>query len=446
MPNSPSPTQDVAETATGQGTAEWLSWSKMADFEDAEPPVYVGGEGPYISDSHGRRFFDAVSGLFTTQVGYSFGKEFADAAATQLEQLGFYPNWAATNPTTLALTDRVLALAPENMGRIYFTSGGSEAVESAMKLIRQHFLALGQPARRKFIARRGAYHGCTYGALSLTGIPSARGPFEPLLPDVRHVENTDRRNWPGLDDDEYARQSVAAFERALLAEGPDTVAAIVVEPVQNAGGCLVPPPGYGAALRELCDRHGVLLWCDEVITGFGRLGEWFGSTGLGFAPDVITFAKGITSGYAPLGGALFSSEVAAPLVGHGDVYMHGHTFGGHPLACAIALRNLDLLESEDVFANVLEHEPYLRQGLEQVVAGAPAAVATRGRGFFHALELRDAATTVRAGAAIREQGVIARVDVRVNPCLAISPPLISTRADIDVLVEGLAAGLAALES
>ena len=441
MPNLESPATDVLDLDAGQD-AEWLSWSRMADFVDAEPPVYVGGEGPYISDSKGNRYFDGVSGLFTTQVGYSFGKEFATAAATQLEQLGFYPNWAATNPTTLALNDRVLGVAPEQMERIYFTSGGSEAVEAAMKLIRQHFLALEQPSRRKFIARRGAYHGCTYGALSLTGISSARAPFEPLLPDVRHVDNTDRRNWPGLDDDAYVKASVAAFERVLLAEGPETVAAVVVEPVQNAGGCLVPPPGYGAALRELCDRHGVLLWCDEVITGFGRLGEWFGSSRLGFGPDVITFAKGITSGYAPLGGALFSSPIAASFLGSKDVYMHGHTFGGHPLACAIALRNLDLLESEDVFGNVREHEAYLHERLQDVVDGSPVAVDTRGLGFFHAIELRDAATAARAGAAIREHGVIVRVDVRVNPCLAISPPLISSRADIDALARGISAGLA----
>jgi adenosylmethionine-8-amino-7-oxononanoate aminotransferase len=441
MPNLESPTTQVLDLDAGQD-AEWLSWSRMADFVDTEPPVYVGGDGPYISDSKGNRYFDGVSGLFTTQVGYSFGKEFATAAATQLEQLGFYPNWAATNPTTLALNDRVLGVAPENMERIYFTSGGSEAVESAMKLIRQHFLALDQPARRKFIARRGAYHGCTYGALSLTGIASARGPFEPLLPDVRHVDNTDRRNWPGLDDDAYTQASVAAFERVLLAEGPETVAAVVVEPVQNAGGCLVPPPGYGAALRELCDRHGVLLWCDEVITGFGRLGEWFGSSRLGFGPDVITFAKGITSGYAPLGGALFSSAIAASFLGSKDVYMHGHTFGGHPLACAIALRNLDLLESEDVFANVHANESYLHERLQAVVADAPAAVDTRGLGYFHSIELRDAATAAQAGAAIRKHGVIVRVDVRVNPCLAISPPLISSRADIDALTQGIATGLA----
>jgi adenosylmethionine-8-amino-7-oxononanoate aminotransferase len=428
---------DIERAARG----EWLSWSRMADYEEHAPPVLVGGDGPYLVEADGTRLLDGMSGLFTTQIGYSHGKELGEAAAAQLEKLGFYPNWAATNPATLALTERVLGLAPEQMRRVFFTSGGSEAVESAWKLVRQHFLASGQPQRRKIIARRGAYHGCSLGALALTGVPSAREPFEPLSGDVRHVENTDRRNWFGMDDEGYAAACAEAVDRAIRAEGPSTVAAVVLEPVQNAGGCLTPPPGYAERLREICDHHGVLLWCDEVITGFGRLGEWFGSTRLGFAPDVITFAKGITSGFAPLGGVLFTDAIAEPLVDHKDVYWHGYTFAGHPVSCAIALRNLEIMERLDVAGNVRALEGHLATRLDEAAASAPVAVEARGAGFFRTIELVEPGLVDKARVAIRRRGVVVRSDVRVNPCLAISPPLICTREQIDELADGIAAGL-----
>jgi adenosylmethionine-8-amino-7-oxononanoate aminotransferase len=433
---------DVDQLAQAAG-GEWLSWSRMADYREAAPPILVGGEGPYVIEADGTRLFDGVSGLFTTQIGYSHGAELGRAAQRQLESFGFYPNWAATSPAPIELTRRVTELAPERLTRVHFTSGGSEAVESAMKLVRQHWLGRGEPLRRKIVARRGAYHGCTLGALSLTGIPGARAAFEPLLGDVRHAENTDRRHYPqARSEEEWCDAAVAAVERTILAEGPHTVAAVVVEAVQNAGGCLVPPPGYGELLRELCDRHDILLWCDEVITGFGRLGAWFGSEPLGFAPDLVTFAKGITSGQAPLGGALFSEHVAAPLVEGGAVYSHGFTFGGHPLSCAVALANLDIMERLGVLGNVQALGDHLGALLDEVAAGSPLVVETRGRGFFRALELRDAGVLPAARAAIRRAGVIVRLDDRVNPCLAISPPLVSTREQLEEMAAGIAAGLA----
>ena len=435
-----SPTRDRLDEAAAR---EWLSWTRMADFRDEAPPILVGGEGPYVIDADGRRLFDGVSGLFTTQIGYSHGAELGAAASRQLEEIGFYPNWAATTPAPAALSERVTALAPERLSRVFFTSGGSEAVESALKLIRLHWLGRGEPLRRKLIARRGAYHGCTLGALSLTGIPGARAPFEPLLPDVRHAENTDRRHYPlAATEPEWSEAAVAAIERAIIAEGPHTVAAVVVEPVQNAGGCLTPPEGYGRRLRQLCDRHGILLWCDEVITGFGRLGAWFGSAPLEFDPDVITFAKGITSGQAPLGGMLFSDEVAAPLLDGGALYAHGFTFGGHPLSCAVALANLDIMERVGVLENVRALEGRLTSLLDEVAAGSPLVVEARGRGFFRALELRDSAVLPAARDAIRRAGVIVRLDDRVNPCLAISPPLISRAEQLAEMAAGIAAGLA----
>jgi adenosylmethionine-8-amino-7-oxononanoate aminotransferase len=436
--------QATIDRPSAAGT-EWLNWTVMADYEAKEPPVVVTGDGPYVTDADGSRLLDAMSGLFTTQIGYSHGKEIGQAAAAQLEQLGFYPNWGATHPSAVKLTERILGLAPRQMGRAFFTSGGSEAVESALKLARQHFLAKGEPARRKVIARRGAYHGCSLGALSLTGIPAARAPFEPLLENVRHVVNTDVRRCTICDGDveRHLKHAAEAVEDAIRAEAPGTVMAVVVEPVQNAGGCLVPPEGYAQRLREICDRHGVLLWCDEVITGFGRIGEWFGSTRLGFEPDMITFAKGATSGHAPLGGVLFTDEIAEPVVDANAMYAHGFTFGGHPLSCAVSLKNLEIMERLDVLANVRENEDYLEQKLNEVAERSDIAVEARGIGYFRALELVSNDVLVPARDAIRRRGAIVRVDNRVNPFLAISMPLICDREHIDELADSLTEGLAA---
>jgi adenosylmethionine-8-amino-7-oxononanoate aminotransferase len=417
---------------------EWLSWTKMSDVEREAPPVLVGGDGPYVIESDGTRLLDAMSGLFTTQIGYSHGAELGAAAAAQMERLAYYPNWAATNPATLALTERILALAPPQMSRIFFTSGGSESVESAWKLARQHFQARGEASRRMVISRQGSYHGCSLGALSITGIPAAKAPFEPLIDGTVHVMNTDPRQNPGGDP----LAAADAFEEAILAAGAENVCMVILEPVQNAGGCLVPPPGYAQRVREICDRHGVLLCCDEVICAFGRLGHWFGSERLGFTPDLITFAKGVTSGYAPLGGVIFTEAVAAPLLEAEGLYAHGYTFGGHPVSCATALANIAVMERLDVMANVLDVEPYLESVLNDVAAASPIAVEARGCGFFRSLEIVENGLVDRVRAATRARGVIVRTDVRANPCLAISPPLISDRSHVDELAEALAGGLA----
>ena len=425
---------------------EWLNWSKMADFQAQSPPVIVSGEGPYAIDKDGNRLLDGVSGLFTTQIGYSHGKEIGEAAAAQLETLCFYPNWAATHPSALALTERILGLAPDNMSRVLLTSGGSESVESAMKLVRQHFLAKGQPLKRKIIARRGAYHGCTMGALALTGIPLSRAPFEPLDPNVRHAVNTHQRTCLYCHDKGGCTLTCAdAIEQAILAEGPDTVAAVVMEPIQN-GGSLPPADGYGARIREICDRHGVLLWCDEVITGFGRVGAWFASERLGFNADIVTFAKGITSGYAPCGGVVFTEEVGAPLINADAMYAHGFTFGGHPLACAVALANLDIMERLDVIANVRAHEDAYAAAMAEVAASSDLVVESRGRGFYHSLELVDNALTAPVAGAARKHGVIVRPDVRVKPMVVTSLPLICDQSHIDELTGALKAALADVAS
>ncbi len=323
-------------------------------------------------------------GLFTTQIGYSHGRELGAAAAAQMEQLAYYPNWAATNPATLALTERILALAPPQMSRIFFTSGGSESVESAWKLARQHFQARGESSRRIVISRNGSYHGCSLGALSITGIPAAKAPFEPLHRRTRATSSTPTR----------ARTRAAIrsppptrSRRRSSPPAPRTSAWSSSSRCRTPAACLVPPPGYAQRVREICDRHGVLLCCDEVICAFGRLGHWFGSERLGFTPDLITFAKGVTSGYAPLGGVIFTEAVAAPLLEAEGLYAHGYTFGGHPVSCATALANIAVMERLDVLANVLEVEPYLESVLNEVAAASPIAVEARGCGFFRSLEI-----------------------------------------------------------
>jgi len=421
---------------------EWLNWSKMADFQNQSPPVIVTGEGPYAIDKDGNRFLDGVSGLFTTQIGYSHGKEIGEAAAKQLEELCFYPNWAATHPSALALTERILGLAPDRMSRVLLTSGGSESVESALKLVRQHFLAKGQPLKRKIIARRGAYHGCTMGALSLTGIPLSRVPFEPLDPNVRHAANTHQRTCLYCHDKGGCTLTCAdAIEQQILAEGPDTVAAVVVEPIQNGGG-LPPADGYGAKIREICTKYGVLLWCDEVITGFGRVGAWFATDRLGFNADICTFAKGITSGYAPCGGVVFTEAVGEPLINADAMYAHGFTFGGHPLACAVSLANLDIMERLGVIDNVLANEDYYAAAMADVAASSDLVVESRGKGYYHSLELTDNALTAPVAGAARKHGVIVRPDVRVKPMVVTALPLICGPEQIDELTGALKAALA----
>ena len=421
---------------------EWLNWSKMADFQNQSPPVIVTGEGPYAIDKDGNRFLDGVSGLFTTQIGYSHGKEIGEAAAKQLEELCFYPNWAATHPSALALTERILGLAPDRMSRVLLTSGGSESVESALKLVRQHFLAKGQPLKRKIIARRGAYHGCTMGALSLTGIPLSRVPFEPLDPNVRHAANTHQRTCLYCHDKGGCTLTCAdAIEQQILAEGPDTVAAVVVEPIQNGGG-LPPAEGYGARIREICDKYGVLLWCDEVITGFGRVGAWFATDRLGFNADICTFAKGITSGYAPCGGVVFTEAVGEPLINADAMYAHGFTFGGHPLACAVSLANLEIMERLGVIDNVLANEDYYAAAMADVAASSDLVVEARGKGYYHSLELTDNALTAPVAGAARKHGVIVRPDVRVKPMVVTALPLICGPEQIDELTGALKAALA----
>jgi len=372
----------------------WLHFTRMSSYEGSDVPVIVRGSGQYVYDSRGKRYLDGLSGLFVSQIGHGRA-EVAEAAARQATELAYFPLWSYAHPRAIELADRLANLAPGDLNRVFFTTSGSEAVESAWKMAKQYFAITGQPTRYKVLSREIAYHGTSMGALAVTGLADIKIPFEPLPPGGVRVPNTNFYRAP-----EFVAHDVAAFgrwaadeiERAILREGPESVAAVFLEPVQNSGGCFPPPPGYFARVREICDRYGVLLVSDEVICAFGRLGYYFGSQRYGYQPDVITFAKGITSGYAPLGGMIVSDRLMEPFTEGSATFLHGVTFAGHPVSAAAALANLDVFEKEDLLGNVRANEGAFRATLEKL-GDLPIVGDVRGDGYFYGIEMvKDKAT------------------------------------------------------
>ncbi|MGI8459447.1 MAG: aminotransferase class III-fold pyridoxal phosphate-dependent enzyme [Propionibacteriaceae bacterium] len=409
------------------------------------------GDGPYVYDSHGTRYIDALSSLFCAQLGYSYGSEMAVAATKQLETLPFNTNWGTAHPAAMELADKVSELAPGIDAQVFFTNGGSESVESAWKIVREHFIAKGEPQRVKAIARTTAYHGVTLGALAFTGVPGYKDGFGTPPIEVHHVSNTNAFRAPdGADPTAYCARLLAEVEQTIEAAGPDQVALIIAEPIQNAGGCLVPPPGYWAGLRTLADRYGALLMADEVITGFGRIGEFFAVAREGVVPDLISVAKGLTSAYAPMGAVIVQRHVVEPLIDRGRVLRHGITFGGHPLSAAIARKSIEIFERDQVLDNVRDLAGHLETRLTDLRA-LPIVGDTRGAGFFWAVELVKDAQHTRFDQAerddllrgylpgrIRAAGLIARADDRGDAVIQIAPPLISNAALLDEIVDRLA--------
>jgi adenosylmethionine-8-amino-7-oxononanoate aminotransferase len=403
-----------------------------------ETRVIERGDGCYVWDHKGNRYLDGLAGLFVSQVGHG-RTELAKAASAQAEKLGYFPIWTYAHPTAVQLAARLADLAPGDLNRVFFTTGGSEAVESAWKLARQYFRLTGEPGRHKVISRYLSYHGTSMGALSITGLAELRMPFEPLVPGARKVANTNRYRCTLCAHAPACTLGCAAdIEAMIVREGPESVAAVFVEPVQNAGGCFVPPDGYFAKLREICDRYGVLLVSDEVICAYGRLGHWFGAQRYGYQPDIITTAKGLTSGYSPLGAMLVSDRLAQPFVGTGKSFLHGFTFAGHPVSCAVALANLDLFESEDLLQHVRTNEHLFRKALDDL-SDLPIVGEVRGAGYFYGIELvkdRDSRETFTSDESdhllrgflsnrLLELGLICRADDRGEPVVQLSPPLIA---------------------
>jgi adenosylmethionine-8-amino-7-oxononanoate aminotransferase len=412
------------------------------------------GEGPYLFDVNGRRYIDALSSLFCAQLGYSYGTEIAETASEQLSRLPFHSNWGTTHPRAIELAEALIERAPCGFDHAFFTSGGSESVETAWKLVRQFHVANGQPQRTKAIARQVAYHGVTLGALSFTGVESMKEQFGPPAVETIHISNTNSyRAAGGPDPPAFAARLIAELEQAIVDAGPETVAMIIAEPMQNAGGCLVPPPGYWAALRELADRYGILVVADEVITAFGRLGEWFGSSRYDARPDLITCAKGLSAAYAPLGAVLVGQRVAAPFYEGKRGLLHGYTFGGHPVSAAISLRVLEIMEREGLLERVRERRPALEAGMRSLL-DLPIVGDVRGDGFFWAAELVKDRAGTRFAAPEREllirevlpnellrAGLIARPDDRGDSVIQIAPPLICSPSVLNQIVESLGEAL-----
>jgi adenosylmethionine-8-amino-7-oxononanoate aminotransferase len=425
----------------------WLHFTRMGGYQQTEIPVIVRGEGCYLEDANGKRYLDALAGLFAVNIGYSYGEEIGQAALEQMRELPFYTNWSYAHPRAIELAGEVASLAPGNLNRVFFVSGGSEAVESAWKLARQYHAARGE-RRWKAISRNVAYHGTTMGALSINGIPALRTPFEPLVPEVVHVRNTNRYHRPPDETEgEFTRFLLDDLEQAIEAAGPETVAMVLMEPVQNAGGSFTPPEGYFRGVRELCDRYGILLCADEVITGFGRIGYWLASERYDIRPDLVTCAKGLSSAYAAIGAVISADRVIEPFLGDKSMFTHGITFGGHPVMCAIALKNIEIMKRERIPEGVRENEETFRSTLSQLLE-LPIAGDLRGAGCFYALELvkdketRETFTDDESESLLRgflsprlfERGLICRADDRGDPVIQISPPLVAGQEEFDEIV------------
>ncbi|WP_432844260.1 aspartate aminotransferase family protein [Dactylosporangium sp. CA-092794] len=416
----------------------WMHFTRLSAYAETPVPVIVRGDGAYVYDSNGRRYLDGLSGLFVVQTGHG-RQELADAAAKQASELAYFPLWSYAHPKAIELADRLAGLAPGELNRVFFTTGGSEAVESAWKLARSYFKRTGKPLKTKVLSRAIAYHGTSMGALSITGIPVLKQDFEPLVPGAFRVPNTNyyRRPDESMTPEQFGVWAADRIAEAIEFEGPDTVAAVYLEPVQNAGGCFPPPPGYFERVRAICDRYDVLLVSDEVICAFGRLGEYFGATRYGYQPDIITCAKGLTSGYVPLGAMLAAERLAEPFLEGKSWFAHGITYGGHPVGSAVALANLDIFEREGLNAHVRANSPLFRSYLERLY-DLPIVGDVRGDGYFFGIELvKDKATKetfddAESEALLRgflskalfDAGLYCRADDRGDPVIQLAPPLI----------------------
>jgi adenosylmethionine-8-amino-7-oxononanoate aminotransferase len=423
----------------------WMHFTRHSSYDEADVPIITRGEGAYIYDARGKRYLDGLAGLFVSQLGHG-RTELAEAAAAQAKELAFHPLWSYAHPNAILLAERLASYAPGSLNRVFFSSGGGESVETAWKLAKNYFKLTGRPMKHKVISRSIAYHGTTQGALSITGLPPLKQQFEPLVPSTFRVPNTNIYRAPlhGDDPEAFGRWAADQIAVAIENEGPDTVAAVFLEPVQNAGGCFPPPPGYFQRVREICDEYDVLFVSDEVICAFGRLGHMFGAERYGYEPDMITCAKGITSGYAPLGAMIASDRLMEPFLEDGAMFAHGYTFGGHPVSTAVAMKNLDIFEEENILEHVRSTEGAFRSTLERLL-DLPIVGDVRGDGYFYGIELvKDKATResfndeecerILFGYVSKQlfaEGLYCRADDRGDPVIQLSPPLICDQQHFD---------------
>ena len=458
-PTEPAAVSDEAARLSASARDHlWMHFTRLSSYDNSPVPTIVRGEGAYIYDVEGRRYLDGLAGLFTVQAGHG-RRELAEAAAKQAGELAYFPIWSYAHPPAINLAERLADAAPGDLNRVFFTTGGGEAVETAWKLAKQFFKLTGKPLKHKVISRYVAYHGTPQGALSITGIPAAKTMFEPLVPGAHKVPNTNFYRAPIHGDDlkQFGQWAADQIETAIIMEGPESVAAVFLEPVQNSGGCFPPPPGYFQRVREICDKYDVLLVSDETICAFGRLGPMFACDKFDYVPDMIVCAKGMTSGYSPIGACIISDRLAEPYLHGTDYFPHGYTFGGHPVSAAVAMANLDLFEREGLNQRVLDNENAFRTTLEKL-NDLPIVGDVRGDGYFYGIELvKDKATKKTfdddeserllrgfLSKALFEGGLYCRADDRGDPVIQLAPPLICGQAEFDeieqilraVLIEG----------
>jgi adenosylmethionine-8-amino-7-oxononanoate aminotransferase len=434
----------------------WMHFSRQSAAEANGVPIIVKGQGHHIWDSTGKKYIDGLSGLFVVNAGHG-RKRLAETAAKQAEELAFFPIWSYAHPNAIELADRLASFAPGDLNRVFFSTGGGEAVETAFKLAKYYWKLMGQPTKHKVISRAVAYHGTPQGALAITGIPAMKTMFEPLVPGGFRVPNTNyyRAAEMGFEgsQEQFGLWAANRIEEMILFEGPESVAAVFIEPVQNSGGCFPPPPGYLARVREICDQYDVLLVADEVITGFGRIGNMFASTTYGLQPDMITCAKGMTSGYSPIGATIVSDRIYEPFRHGQTTFYHGYTFGGHPVSSAVALENLAIFDEEKLNENVRENSPLFRSTLEKLL-DLPIVGEVRGDGYFFGIELvKDKATKETfnddeserllrgfLSKALYDAGLYCRADDRGDPVIQLAPPLTIGPAEFNE-IEGILRGV-----
>jgi adenosylmethionine-8-amino-7-oxononanoate aminotransferase len=431
----------------------WMHFSRQSVMEDGHGvPIIVKGEGHHIWDSAGKKYIDGLSGLFVVNAGHG-RRRLAEVAAKQAEELAFFPIWSYAHPNAIELADRLASYAPGDLNRVFFSTGGGEAVETAFKLAKYYWKLQGRPTKHKVISRAVAYHGTPHGALAITGIPAMKEMFEPVAPGGFRVPNTNYyrsaemgfvASSASASEAEFGLWAANRIEELILFEGPETVAAIFLEPVQNSGGCFPPPPGYFQRVREICDQYDVLLVSDEVICAFGRIGHMFACDEYGYVPDMITCAKGMTSGYSPIGATIVSDRIYEPFKHGTTAFYHGYTFGGHPVSSAVALANLDIFEEEKLNERVRENSPIFRKTLEKL-GDLPIVGDVRGDGYFFGIELvKDKATRETFDSdeserllrgflskALYDAGLYCRADDRGDPVIQLAPPLTTGPAEFD---------------
>ena len=442
-------TPNVQDLADAHRNSLWTPFIQMKSVLEEGPVIFERGEGVYLFDTDGRRYLDAHASLWLTNVGFG-RREVIDAAYEQMKRIAFFSMFQGySNPPAIRLGELLVELAQtEGMGKVFYCDSGSESVETALKLVRQYWKNVGRAGKYKFIARRNAYHGVTFGAMSATGVPANRRMFEPLVPGFRHISdpNCYRNDFPpGLTEEEVSVAASEALRRQIEFEGPETVAGFIAEPVQGAGGVIIPPADYLRRCREICTRYDVLFIADEVITAFGRTGTWFGSRTYGFRPDVMCFAKGLTSGYIPMGATMCSNEIYEAFLGgptEGREFRHGNTYTGHATAAAAALANLEIIRREDLPENARKVGAHFLDRLRRLERHEVVGD-VRGVGLLARVELvADRATRrpfdqpgalgSRVQRRAQELGVIFR---NVADILTFSPPLILTEDQAELIAD-----------